>query len=111
MSPYQRHTPPEAEAALQELTLALAEYLRRTAETARELLVAIKACLDAGATWGEVGRQLGMSKQAARAHWGPYLDQMIAEQARQGRAAGAPPEPPGTEPAPVPGSGGAQAGC
>ena len=98
MSPYQRHTPPEADAALQELTLALAEYLRRTAETARELLIAIKACLDAGATWGEVGGQLGMSKQAARAHWGPYLDQMIAEQARQERTAGAPPEPPGTEP-------------
>jgi predicted ArsR family transcriptional regulator len=98
MSPYQRHTPPEAEAALQELTLALAEYLRRTAETARELLIAIRACLDSGATWGEVGKRLGMSKQAARAHWGPYLDQMIAEDARSQRAAGAGPEPPGTEP-------------
>ena len=97
MSPYQRHTPPEAEAALQELTLALAEYLRRTAETARELLIAIRACLDSGATWGEVGKRLGMSKQAARAHWSPYLDQMIAEDARSQRAAGAGPEPPGTE--------------
>lgn len=97
MSPYQRHTPPEAEAALQELTLALAEYLRRTAETARELLIAIRACLDSGATWGEVGKRLGMSKQAARAHWGPYLDQMIAEDARSQRAADAGPEPPGPE--------------
>ena len=97
MSPYQRHTPPEAEAALQELTLALAEYLRRTAQTARELLIAIRACLDSGATWGEVGKRLGMSKQAARAHWGPYLDQMIVEGARKERAAGLRPEPPGTE--------------
>jgi hypothetical protein len=97
MSPYQRHTPAEAEAALQELTLALAEYLRRTAETAAGLLTAIRACLDSGATWGEVGKRLGMSKQAARAHWGPYLDQMIAEQARQQREAGAGPEAPGTE--------------
>jgi hypothetical protein len=98
MSPYKRHTPPGAEAALQELTLALAEYLRRTAETAKDLLLAIKACLDSGATWGEVGKRLGMSKQAARAHWGPYLDQMIAEDARSQRAAGPGPEPPGTEP-------------
>jgi predicted ArsR family transcriptional regulator len=97
MSPYERHTPPGAEAALQELTLALAEYLRRTAETAKDLLLAIKACLDSGATWGEVGKRLGMSKQAARAHWGPYLDQMIAEQAREERAAGAGPEPAGPE--------------
>lgn len=98
MSPYQRHTPPQAQTALQELTLARAEYLRRTAETARDLLAAIKTCLDSGATWGEVGRQLGMSKQAARAHWGPYLDQMIAEDAWRERTAGAAPEPPGTEP-------------
>ena len=97
MSPYKRHTPPQAEAALQELTLALAEYLRRTAEIAGDLLSAIRACLDSGATWGEVGKRLGMSKQAARAHWGPYLDQMVAEEARKERAAGAGPEPPGTE--------------
>jgi hypothetical protein len=88
MSPYQRHTPPEAEAALDELTLALAEYRRRTLETARDLLVAIRACLDSGATWGEVGRQLGMTKQAARARWAPYLDQMIAEERRQAWADG-----------------------
>jgi hypothetical protein len=92
MSPYQRRTPPEAEAALDDLTLARAEYLRRTTETARDLLTAIRACLDAGATWGEVGRQLGMTKQAARAHWGPYLDQMIAEERRQARVADGPPE-------------------
>jgi hypothetical protein len=83
MSPYQRHTPPEAQAALDELVLARAEYLRRTTETARDLLLAIRACLDSGATWGEVGRQLGMTKQAARAHWGPYLDQLIAGERRQ----------------------------
>jgi hypothetical protein len=106
MSPYQRHTPPEAEAALDDLALALAEYLRRTAETARDLLVAIRACLDAGATWGEVGRKLGMTKQAARAHWGPYLDQMIAEERRRAREAGGPPrrpEPPAQPAGPEPG--------
>ena len=98
MSPYQRHTPPEAQAALDGLTLELAEYLRRTTETARDLLTAIKACLDSGATWGEVGQRLGMSKQGARAHWGPYLDQMIAEDARAQRKAGAEPGPGRTEP-------------
>lgn len=98
MSPYQRHTPAEAQGALDELTLARAEYLRRTTETARELLIAIRACLDSGATWGEVGKRLGMSKQGARAHWGPYLDQMIAEQARKEREADKAPKPPGTEP-------------
>jgi hypothetical protein len=98
MSPYQRHTPSGAQAALDELTLAKAEYLRRTTETARDLLLAIKACLDSGATWGEVGRRLGMTKQGARAHWGPYLDEMLAEQARKERAPGVLPELPRTEP-------------
>lgn len=91
MSPYQRHTPPQAQAALDELTLAKDEYLRRTVEIAGDLLSAIRACLDAGATWGEVGKRLGMSKQAARAHWGPHLDQMVARERRQARDAG--PEP------------------
>ena len=100
MSPYQRHTPPEAEAALDDLVLAKAEYLRRTVEIAQDLLVAIRACLDAGATWGEVGKKLGMSKQAARAHWSPHLDQMVAEERRQARAAGRPPEPPPGAPEP-----------
>jgi len=103
MSPYKRHTPPEAETALDDLALALAEYLRRTAETARDLLTAIRACLDAGATWGEVGRKLGMTKQAARAHWGPYLDEMIAKERQRARAAGGPPEPPERPGAPEPG--------
>jgi len=94
MSPYKRHTPPEAEAALDELTLAKAEYLRRTIEIARDLLIAIRACLDAGATWGEVGKRLGMSKQAARAHWGPHLDQMVAGERRRPGAAVVPPEAP-----------------
>ena len=98
MSPYQRHTPAEAQAALDELTLAKAEYLRRTTETAAGLLIAIKTCLDSGATWGEVGKRLGMTKQGARAHWGPYLDQMLAEQAGKERADGTAPGPPRTEP-------------
>jgi hypothetical protein len=102
MSPYQRHTPPDAEAALDELTLAKAEYLRRTFEIAGDLLMAIRACLDAGATWGEVGKRLGMSKQAARAHWGPHLDQMVAEERRRRGAAVVPPEPPVPPVLPVP---------
>jgi hypothetical protein len=97
MSPYQRHTPPEAEAALGELTLAMAEYLRRTTETARDLLIAIRACLDSGATWGEVGQRLGISKQAARAHWGPYLDQMIAEERQAARDPGPGPQAAGPD--------------
>jgi hypothetical protein len=83
MSPYQRHTPLPAQAALDDLTLARQEYLRRTFEIAGDLLSAIRACLDAGATWGEVGKRLGMTKQAARAHWGPHLDQMVALERRQ----------------------------
>jgi hypothetical protein len=104
MSPYKRHTPPEAEAALDELTLAKAEYLRRTIEIARDMLMAIRACLDAGATWGEVGRRLGMTKQAARAHWGPYLDQLIAEERRAGTTVEpvVPPEPPASVVPPEP---------
>jgi hypothetical protein len=98
MSPYKRHTPPEAEAALDELTLAKAEYLRRTVETARDMLMVIRACLDAGATWGEVGKRLGMTKQAARAHWGPYLDQLIAQERRRPGAGGAAREPAGPGP-------------
>jgi hypothetical protein len=98
MSPYKRQTPPEAEAALDELTLARAEYLRRTIETARDLLLAIRACLDSGATWGEVGQRLGMSKQGARAHWGPYLDQLIAEERRRPGAPDVPREPDTPEP-------------
>jgi hypothetical protein len=98
MSPYKRHTPPEAEAALGELTLAMADYLRRTSETARDLLLAIRTCLDSGATWGEVGNRLGISKQAARAHWGPYLDQLIAEERRRPGAPDEPREPGGPEP-------------
>ena len=98
MSPYKRRKPPAADAALDELTLARAEYLRRTIETARDLLLAIRACLDSGATWGEVGERLGMSKQGARAHWGPYLDQLVAEERRRTGAQDQPREPAGPEP-------------
>jgi hypothetical protein len=101
MSPYKRRTPPEAEAALDGLTLAKAEYLRRTIEIAGDLLLAIRACLDAGATWGEVGDRLGMSKQGARAHWGPHLDQLIAAENRRPRTADVPPVP-SVPPPPVP---------
>jgi hypothetical protein len=102
MSPYKRHTPPEADAALDELTLAKAEYLRRTIEIAGDLLLAIRGCLDAGATWGEVGDRLGMSKQGARAHWGPHLDQLTAAENRRPRTADVPPVPPAPPVRPAP---------
>ncbi|HUA31376.1 MAG TPA: hypothetical protein VMC03_21010 [Streptosporangiaceae bacterium] len=94
MSPYKRRTPPEAQAALDKLTLAKAAYLRRTIEIARDLLLAIRDCLDCGATWGEVGDRLGMSKQGARAHWGPHLDRLIAAENRQPGTVEVPPVPP-----------------
>jgi len=102
MSPYKRRTPPGAETALDELTLAKAEYLRRTIEIAGDLLLAIRACLDAGATWGEVGDRLGMSKQGARAHWGPHLDQLIAAENLGPRTADVPPVPPAAPVRPAP---------
>jgi cytochrome c-type biogenesis protein CcmH/NrfG len=73
MSPYARKTPPFATAALEGLDGALELYRARTDQLARDFADAVCACIEAGATWGEVGKRLGMSKQAARAHWGPYL--------------------------------------
>ena len=87
MSPYKRHTPAEAVAALDQLGVALAEYRRRSNEIARELAEAVHVALHAGATWGEVGARLEMSKQAARQHWGSYIQGMVAERDHQARAA------------------------
>jgi hypothetical protein len=72
MSPYRRHTPPEAEAALQRLEVALQVYRSETERLAIEFAGAVRVCIEAGATWGEVGQQIGITKQAARAHWAPY---------------------------------------
>lgn len=75
MSPYRRKTPAEAEAALGRLDEALEVYRTQTERVAREFAAAVCECIVLGATWGEVGEHLGMSKQAARAHWAPYLEQ------------------------------------
>src|ERR1022692_263701 len=69
MNAYRRHTPPGAEAELARLDAALEQYRRRTQEIAREFAVAVGACIEAGATWGEVGERIGMTKQGARDHW------------------------------------------
>jgi len=75
MSPYRRNTPPEAETALERLAAALQVYRSESERLAVEFAEAVGACIDAGATWGEVGQQIGITKQAARAHWAPYLEQ------------------------------------
>jgi hypothetical protein len=87
MSPYQRKLPPEAKEALDQLSAGLADYRLRSAELARQLAEQIHACLHAGATWGEVGERLGMTKQGARDHWGRYIQGMMDERI-------APSEPP-----------------
>ena len=79
MSPYRRKTPPEATEALDELAVVLEHYRLCSAELAHELAEQIHACLHAGATWGEVGERLGMTKQGARDHWGPYIRGMMDE--------------------------------
>src|ERR1022692_2883083 len=101
MNAYRRHTPPAAEAELARLDVALEHYRHRTQEIAREFAVAVGACIEAGATWGEVGERLGMTKQGARDHWAGFIkeiaagpartDAMLADQARPGpRATGEP---------------------
>ncbi len=79
MSPYRRQTPPEATEALDQLSVELERFRLRTAELTRELAEQIHACLHAGATWGEVGERLGMTKQGARDHWGHYIQGMMDE--------------------------------
>jgi hypothetical protein len=74
MSPYRRYTPSEAEAALKRLERELAVYRSETERLAQKFAAAVGECLEAEATWGEVGQVLGMTKQAARAYWAPYLE-------------------------------------
>ena len=74
MSPYRRQLPAEAASTLDQLSGAVEVYRAETQRLADQLAVAVVACIEAGATWGEVGRRLGISKQAARAHWARYLD-------------------------------------
>jgi len=79
MSPYRRQTPPEATETLDQLSVVLEHFRLRSAELTRELAEQIYACLHAGATWGEVGERLGMTKQGARDHWGHYVQGMMDE--------------------------------
>jgi cytochrome c-type biogenesis protein CcmH/NrfG len=111
MNAYRRHTPPAAEAELARLDAALEHYRHRTQEIAREFAVAVGACIEAGATWGEVGERIGMTKQGARDHWTSFIKEMAAgqagagpaDQARPGpRAAGEPAAAPVPETAPEP---------
>lgn len=81
MNAYRRHTPPGAEAELARLDAALEHYRHRTQEIAREFAVAVGACIEAGATWGEVGERIGMTKQGARDHWAGFTREMSAGQA------------------------------
>jgi hypothetical protein len=73
MSPYRRHTPGPAVPALNRLTTALETYRSESQRIADQLAIAVCDCINAGATWSEVGQRLEITKQAARAHWGPYL--------------------------------------
>jgi cytochrome c-type biogenesis protein CcmH/NrfG len=82
MNAYRRHTPPGAAAELARLDAALEHYRHRTQEIAREFAVAVGACIEAGATWGEVGERIGMTKQGARDHWAGLIREMSAGQAR-----------------------------
>jgi hypothetical protein len=75
MSPFRRKTPDRAAVALKQLTEAVDTYRAETERIARELAMAACRCVEAGATWREVGERLGISKQAARAHWAPFLEE------------------------------------
>ena len=105
MNAYRRHTPPGAAAELARLDAALEHYRHRTQEIAREFAVAVGACIEAGATWGEVGERIGMTKQGARDHWAGFIREQAAGQAHAGagaagQAAGGAAAGPATETAP-----------
>jgi hypothetical protein len=75
MSPYRRRLPVDAAAQLERLTTAMDRYREESDALTRRLGQQILACREAGATWGEIGERLGMTKQGARAHWDSYLQQ------------------------------------
>ncbi len=85
MSAYRRTIPAEAAGELERLSAVLENYRLRSAALARELAEQIHACLHAGATWGEVGERLGMTKQGARDHWGRYIQGMMDERTAPAR--------------------------
>lgn len=79
MSAYARRRPAGATQSLVNLNEALAVWYRRNEEATAELAAQIGACRRAGATWGEVGARLGMTKQGARQHWSRYLGTDLTE--------------------------------
>lgn len=72
---YRRRTPSAAAQSLEVLVGDLEHYREESRRLTRELGESIAACIRSGATWGEVGEVLGMTKQAARAHWRWVLDE------------------------------------
>ena len=70
---YRRHTTPAAAAELDRLARALKAYRKASERAALRLAAQISACLRAGATWGEIGARLGMTRQGARAHWSSFI--------------------------------------
>lgn len=55
---------------LTRLTAAMARLETGLRALNRELADEVMACRRAGATWGEIGERLGMTKQAAQKRWG-----------------------------------------
>lgn len=72
---YRRRTPDAAAQSLEVLVDDLERYREESRRLTRELGESIAECIRRGATWGEVGDVLGMTKQAARAHWRWVLDE------------------------------------
>lgn len=99
MSPYRRHTPPAAAEALDRLAVALQTYRAETQRIADQLAAAVVECIGFGATWGEVGKRLEISKQAAREHWGPYVERAAQPGNRMPSDAGSEPSGYGRGPA------------
>lgn len=77
---YRRTTPAAAAQSLEVLVDDLEHYREESRRLTRELGESIASCVRRGATWGEIGEVLGMTKQAARAHWRWVLDEPDAAQ-------------------------------
>ena len=55
---------------LTRLAAAMVRYENGLRALNHELADEVMACRRAGATWGEIGEHLGMTKQAAQKRWG-----------------------------------------
>jgi hypothetical protein len=74
--------PPDAQAALDELEEVLIKWRIANDAASMQMAMAIAACLDVGATWGDVGARLGITKQGARAHWSPYVQRVRSNESK-----------------------------